>query len=509
MSESALSAYARGRVADRANDSVTAVASYRAALTMTTDATLVAFRAYRAGVDGGDYPLALRGAQVMDRVGIVPPDARLLLYVAALRERDWIAAKGHLGELERGDGLEFLAPLLRGWLALGTRETVKASKLSATAYAAENEALLTLARGDRAAGSAAVRQMWTTDAYRASTLRLAAAATLIAQRDRPAALAVIPGNEPAYVAARALIARSKRLPNAVDTPARGTAFVLQRVAADLLNSQSARSAVTLARLATFADSDSPQAQLVLATALGNAKRPLEALAVLDGVLSDPVYADTAGALRIDQLEAAGRDDEAFAAAQSRAERTTNDLTRLGDIEARRGRYTEAAGHYRRAVERIGEGKASAALWLALGNALDRAGDWPAARPVLERALALTPNDARLLNQLGFGMVERGEDLDRALVLLKRADAAVPDNAAITDSIGWAKFRSGRVREAIVTLERARSLDPNEADISEHLGDAYWTAGRRIEARHAWTAARTGSDEATAARIGAKIERGLP
>jgi len=506
---SALGAYIRARVAEKASDSPTAVASYAAALTMSSDAAMVAFRAYRAGVDGGDFALALRAAQTLERTGIVPPDARVLLYIADVRDRDWRAAAKRLDQIEDQDGFDFLAPLFRGWLAQATGETVVPSKVTASAYVGENDLLIGIATGSSVDNVVAVKGLWTTDVYRASTLRLAAAASLSARKQRLAALALLTGDDPTIVAARDAVGRGKRLAGAVDNPARGAAFVLARMAGDLMSESSARSAITLARLATFADPASPNARLVAATALGLAKRNAEALALVDSVARDPVYADLARSMRIDRLEGLGRIDEAYAEASRRASRTVNDMTRLGDIEARRARYGEAAGHYRRAVDTLGSEKASAQLWLALGNALEQSGDWAAARPALENALKLAPDDPRLLNQLGYGMAARSENLDRALQLLRKADTANPENAAITDSIGWAEYKAGRIDRAVEVLERARMLDPTEPEIAEHLGDVYWAAGRKVEARYAWTAAREAASSDSRARIEGKIDQGLP
>lgn len=508
--DTVLSTYARARAADRANDNATAVASYSAALTLASDVTMVAFRAYRAGVDGGDYNLALRAAQALERVGIVPADAHLLLYIAAVRDRDWSAASTRLKTIAEEEGFDFLAPLLGRWLdqpsqfAPGKLETP-------TAYAAESDALVAIARGDRAQGVASVRSLWSADAYRSSTLRLAAAATLASRGATAEATALLTGDDPSAVAGRARIAAGKSMSGAVDTPARGAAFLLARMAIDLIGTGPPRPAITLARLATFADPQSAQVALVMATALASARRHDEALAITERVASDPVYADLALGLRIDRLEALERTDEAIAAAHSRAGRSVNDLSRLGDIEARRGRHVAAAGHYRRAVDAIGESKAGAPLWLALGNALDQSGDWAAARPALERALALTPGDPRLLNQLGYGMADRGERLDHATALLTQALAVQPESAAISDSLGWAHFRAGRTDRALLALERARVLDPADPEIAEHLGDVYWSVGRRIEARYAWKAARDGAGDrdAMATRLSAKIGRLQP
>lgn len=503
IEESAFGAYVRGRVADRAFDGTTAIRSYSTVLERAPNDVLVAFRAYRAGVDAGDYALALRAARLMQQADVLPPDARVLLYIAAVRERDWKTARTLLARIGEDKGFDFLAPLLDGWLAMASGQKPSAAPSKASAYIAENDALLTIARGDYAGGSKAVQRIVTTDRFRSSTLRLAAAATLAARKQGALATALIEGDDDAYTAARTLIADGKRVSGAVDTPARGTAFILQRMAVDLLSERSARSAITLARFATFADPDNLQARLVAAVALALADRPAEALRLVDTVTADPVLGDTAVSTRIDLLETLGRRDEAYKQATERAGRSTNDLTRLGDIEARRGNYAKAAGHYKRALEKQGAAS-NAQLWLALGNALDLGGDWENARQALEQALALSPDNPRLLNQLGFGMVNRGEDIDRALELLTKASAAQPDSAAITDSVGWAHFRAGNIDTAIETLERARSLDPAEPEITEHLGDAYWAAGRRIEARYAWNAARESATGDAITRLTGKI-----
>ena len=115
----------------------------------------------------------------------------------------------------------------------------------------------------------------------------------------------------------------------------------------------------------------------------------------------------------------------------------------------------------------------------------------------------------LLNFLGYGKLERGEDLDAAEAMVRKASALRPDDASITDSLGWAQFKRGKVDEAIATLARAASADPGQYEIREHLGDALYTAGRRIEARFEWRAALAAvEDQAVRTRLEAKLDRGL-
>ncbi len=508
IDNSALAVYARARVADGRKDAASAVASYNAALTMASDATTVAFRAYRAGVDGGDYKLALRAAQALDRLDIVPPDARVLLFIAAVRDRDWAAAQTRLDRMRNQEGFGFLAPMLGKWLA-PPKQSGGTEASDGNLYSPENDALLAIAGGHYAESATAVRTLWPTDPDRARSLRIAAASSLAARKQSALALSLLDGADSELAAARDVIARGKRTQMVIDSPARATAFLLSRMASDLIAQGASRSAITLARLATFADPENPQVALVAATALGATKRHREALMLLDIARRDPVYADAAASLQIDQLDGLGRFEQAYAAAVTRSSKSVIDLSRLGDLAARHSRYGEAAGHYRAAIARVGEGKAGAGLWLALGNMLDLSGDWKAARPALERAQRLAPDEPRVLNQLGYGMAVRGEDVPQALALLRRANDLQPENAAITDSLGWAEYRSGDLERATVILERARMLDPVEPEIAEHLGDVYWASGRRIEARYAWEAARIGAAGDMAARLPGKIERGLP
>ena len=87
-------------------------------------------------------------------------------------------------------------------------------------------------------------------------------------------------------------------------------------------------------------------------------------------------------------------------------------------------------------------------------------------------LAIDPDDGRTLNYLGYMWADRGENLDQALELIQRAVALEPNNGAYVDSLGWVYYRLGRYSEARHHLEEAARLMPSDATILEHLGDLY-------------------------------------
>ncbi len=509
VAPSPLADYARARIA---SDDVQAARSFAAALTAAPDSATVAYRAYREGVIAGDYELTLRAAQTLERLGAVPPEACLLFYVAAVRQRDWREAARRLNAIGHEPSLAFVAAQLGEWLALATRAPVDLSAAKAVgganAYALESATLLKLARGETQAGVDSVRTLWTIDPYRAQSLRIAAAATLAARGARDQAIALLVADTESTRAARLRIAARKKLDVAVDSPARGAAFVMARMAGDLTVEGGGLAAITLARFAQFADPKNARIALLVAGALMADKRYGPALALVDTLTGDPLYGDDAASLRIELLEALDRRSEALAAAAPRAVRSVNDATRLGDIEMRAANFAAAAKRYDAAIERAGT-ETPWAMLHASGNAHLLAGEWEAARARLEQALVVAPNEAVVLNALGFGLVDHGVDVGRGRALIERAVSIRPDNAAIADSLGWAAYRLGDIGQAIVILERAQRLDPVEPEIGEHLGDAYWASGRRIEARYAWAAAREAAGDAIRVRLAMKIDRGLP
>jgi len=126
------------------------------------------------------------------------------------------------------------------------------------------------------------------------------------------------------------------------------------------------------------------------------------------------------------------------------------------------------------------------------------------------ALDIDPNQAQVLNDLGYLWLDNGRHLDRAFDMVQQAAYLEPSLGHIIDSLGWAHYRLGNYEAAVLELERATALDPGNATANYHLGDAYWRVGRELEARFQWR--RTLDLEADPAEIeGARerLENGLP
>lgn len=107
---------------------------------------------------------------------------------------------------------------------------------------------------------------------------------------------------------------------------------------------------------------------------------------------------------------------------------------------------------------------------------------------LELLVALDPNNPDHLNALGYTLVDRTDRHAEGLALIERALALHPESAAIVDSHGWALYRMGRLEEAEAELRRAFELQP-DPEIAAHLGEVLWMRGKQDEARAVWEQGR--------------------
>lgn len=125
---------------------------------------------------------------------------------------------------------------------------------------------------------------------------------------------------------------------------------------------------------------------------------------------------------------------------------------------------------------------------------ERMGNLAAAETDLFKIIEMEPNDSRALNHLGYTLAERGEKLEVALSLLERAIAISPEDPAIIDSLAWAQYKLGYYDEALRNLERAFEVFP-DPEVAAHLGEVLWALGRQRDANRIWEDALRENPEA--------------
>ncbi len=103
---------------------------------------------------------------------------------------------------------------------------------------------------------------------------------------------------------------------------------------------------------------------------------------------------------------------------------------------------------------------------------------------LRRVVDLKPDNAQALNALGYTLVDRTDRHTEGMQYIERALKLSPDDAFILDSMGWAHYRMGRLEEAERFLRRAIAGRP-DAEIAAHLGEVLWVKGERDHAQEIW------------------------
>ena len=269
------------------------------------------------------------------------------------------------------------------------------------------------------------------------------------------------------------------------------------------------------RLALSLDSEHELAVIALCDIYERLKSPQEANKLYDTMPASTPFYRTAQLQKALNLEQIGEGDKAVALLETLARDNPKDYevpSTLGTLYRSRKDFTKAAEAYDKAVAAAAANgdEVSWSLYYFRGIAHERTKQWPKAEKDFRQALALQPDQALVLNYLGYSWVDQGMNLDEAFDMLRKAVEQRPRDGYIVDSLGWAFYRLGRYDEALRFLERALELRASDPTINDHLGDVYWRVGRKIEAGFQWNHARDLKPEPDdLVEILKKIEHGLP
>jgi tetratricopeptide (TPR) repeat protein len=115
---------------------------------------------------------------------------------------------------------------------------------------------------------------------------------------------------------------------------------------------------------------------------------------------------------------------------------------------------------------------------------ERRGDIAAMERDLRAMLRLDPDSALAMNALGYSLANLTDRHAEALALIERALALKPDDPAIIDSMGWVQYRLGHIEKALTYLRQAFEKYPDH-EVAAHLGEVLWVSGNREEAGEIW------------------------
>ena len=192
------------------------------------------------------------------------------------------------------------------------------------------------------------------------------------------------------------------------------------------------------------------------------------------------------------LYGSGRKDEAMGLLHRFEARMADDPKALGEVFLLEAELVGKDDHadaaiavYDRALSTLPD---DTRLLYARGLARAAAGQTDAAIVDLRHVLELKPDDADVLNALGYTLIDRADNKQEALALIEKAIKLKPNEPAIIDSMGWVQYRLGNFAQAIEHLRAAYARQP-DPEIAAHLGEVLWASGHKNEARQVWDQAR--------------------
>ena len=184
----------------------------------------------------------------------------------------------------------------------------------------------------------------------------------------------------------------------------------------------------------------------------------------------------------------GKDEEGIAMAKGMLNNSADDQkvwTALSQIYTRLRRWKEAEEALNKATPLTTKKDDQIYLLFLKGEFEERQKHLEPAEQYFKQALDLDPNNAQVLNYLGYMLADKGTRLPEAIKMIRKAVELEPMNGAYLDSLGWAYFKLGQYELAEENLRQAVERDQTDPTVHDHLGDLYEKTGRIRLAAAQW------------------------
>ena len=519
--------YLAARHASVDRDATAASAFYRAALRTDPKNAELLDRAFISALADGDIDEAVKLAERILTIDKNNRVARLVMGVHQLKQKQYATAQQNINQSVRGPITDLVATLLSGWASYGAGNTqvgiANIDKLAGPEWYPIFKDLhagliFELANKQKEAGVRLERAYKLDD----SALRVtdAYARWLSRNKDSAAATAVYENfdkklaRHPIVVEGLRETKAGKKLPPLVDSAQQGAAEALYGIGASLTRRGGEDLALVYLQLALYLNPNHSLALLSLADLYETVKKPQMAVKVYERVPANSPMKRNAQIQLATDLDSIDRTDDGIKILKTVITEDPKDLEAimaLGNIERSRKKFADCEKTYTQGIDAsTGEAKTNWLFYYFRGICGERSKQWATAEKDLKKALELQPEQAHVLNYLGYSWVDQGINLTDAMAMIRRAVEQRPDDGYIVDSLGWAYYRIADYDNAVKNLERAIDLKPEDPTINDHLGDAYWRVGRTLEARFQWAHARDLKPEADELpKIESKLRDGLP
>jgi len=182
-------------------------------------------------------------------------------------------------------------------------------------------------------------------------------------------------------------------------------------------------------------------------------------------------------------------DSAFRKAIELDQNNSDAVVKLGQVQVAQGGGSQAAmsqalGTY---LQSIKDHPREIAFYILAAELYDAQGNWDQAKALYQKALDIQPDNALASNNMAYGMLEHGGNVDVALAMAQTARRGMPDSSVFADTLGWAYFQKGVYQSAIDMFQEALRLNEkqggaDDSTVHYHLGMAYQKANQPAQAK---------------------------
>jgi tetratricopeptide (TPR) repeat protein len=194
-----------------------------------------------------------------------------------------------------------------------------------------------------------------------------------------------------------------------------------------------------------------------------------------------------------QLADMGQVDQGLALAKAQLTGTADDRdvqTDLAQMYIRLKRFSDASLQLDKAEATATKPEEKLYVYFLRGEFYDRQKMYDQAEAQFRKALAIDPQNAAVLNYLGYMLADQGEKLPEALQMISEAVDLDPQNGAYLDSLGWVYFKSGQYTQAEENLRKANERINTDPTVHDHLGEVYEKTGNLKMAVAQWERSMT-------------------
>jgi len=532
-SSSLSGSFLAAQIASKDNDDEAAVAFYERAVALDPENRELKYMLFLALTSNGRVADAVGIGRSLPQTGDQAGFIRLVMAVQAVKQKSWAKVPEILGEPEGGELDVLVERLLNAWASFGAGDVDAALAQVRAVDGADwanvvrdyHGGLIAAAAGRDLDAETFLQQATKDDSLAAvlSETYLRAIEALVRVEDRlgkPEAaqqaldngLRLLP-NHPPFRALKAELESKTAVPPLVTTAQQGASELFFNVGSAISRQGGASFAQGYLQLAEHMNPGSDVISVALAGVFENQKNHARANTYYERIgATSPYYrrARLEYALNLNEMKQV---DEAKKVLDELIAQDPDDLiayTTLGGVLSQHEEYRAAADIYDKAVARLGTPRNSNwDLFYRRGIAYERLKEWDKAEPNFRKSLELSPDQANVLNYLGYSWIDMGINLEEGMAMIRKAVELKPGSGFIVDSLGWAHYRLGQYEDAVVELERAVELMPEDPVVNDHLGDAYWMVGRRLEATFQWNHALANKPEpADELKIREKLAKGL-